>query len=274
MWYDGSQLNPSVFSYTNLPQKGRNLALGHTWVMSTGLVNETRFGYNYAYHLNSPVSLDGRNWVGDIGLRNLAGGTDPIDYGRPGFTITGFTGNGEGGITQGATENIFSISNATSWVKGRHNVRFGIQAQYRKFEHLTEVPPRGGFTFNGHVQRQSDRRLPARLLLDLHWRIRQLALELHLADDFAVHRRCVAGVVAVDTADWACGGNTSRRGTNVTISKACSIRRPARLRITSCRRTCRRRWCRSSTRKITPCPLASSRRTSTTGVRASGRSTT
>jgi hypothetical protein len=63
--------------------------------------------------------------------------------------MTGFSGNGEGGITQGATENIFSVSNATSWSKGSHNVRFGVQAQYRKFEHLTEVPPRGGFTFNG-----------------------------------------------------------------------------------------------------------------------------
>src|SRR5205814_2655059 len=54
----------------------------------------------------------GRNWVGDIGLRNLAGGVDAIDYGRPGFTMTGFTPNGEGGITQGATESIFSVSNA------------------------------------------------------------------------------------------------------------------------------------------------------------------
>jgi hypothetical protein len=149
MYYKGSQLNPSVFSYTNLPQNGRNLAAGDTWVISQSLVNEVRFGYNYAYHLNSPISLNGRNWVGDIGLRNLAGGTDPIDYGRPGFTFTGFTGNGEGGITQGATENVFSVSNATSWVKGRHNVRFGIQAQFRKYDQLTEVPPRGGFTFNG-----------------------------------------------------------------------------------------------------------------------------
>ena len=149
MYYKGSQLNPSVFSYTNLPQNGRNFAAGDTWVVSPRLVNEIRFGYNYAYHLNSPISLDGRNWVADIGMRNLAGGTDPIDYGRPGFTMTGFTGNGEGGITQGATENIFSVSNATSWVQGRHNVRFGIQAQFRKYDQLTEVPPRGGFTFNG-----------------------------------------------------------------------------------------------------------------------------
>ncbi len=149
MYYKGSQLNPSVFSYTNLPQEGRNFAAGDTWVISSSLVNDIRFGYNYAYHLNAPISLDGRNWVGDIGMKNLAGGTDPIDYGRPGFTMTGFSGNGEGGITQGATENIFSISNATSWVKGHHNVRFGIQAQFRKYDQLTEVPPRGGFTFNG-----------------------------------------------------------------------------------------------------------------------------
>jgi hypothetical protein len=149
MYYKGSQLNPSLFSYTNFPQTGRNLAVGETWVISSSLVNETRFGYNYAYHLNAPISLDGRNWVGDIGLRNLAGGIDSIDYGRPGFTMTGFSGNGEGGITQGATENLFSVSNATSWVKGRHNIRFGLQAQFRRFEHLTEVPPRGGFTFNG-----------------------------------------------------------------------------------------------------------------------------
>jgi Carboxypeptidase regulatory-like domain/TonB-dependent Receptor Plug Domain len=149
LYYDGSQLNPTLFSYTDFPQTGRNLAVGETWVISSSIVNETRFGYNYAYHLNAPISLDGRNWVADIGLRNLAGGIDPIDYGRPGFTMTGFSGNGEGGITQGATENIYSISNATSWVKGGHNVRFGVQAQFRKFEHLTEVPPRGGFTFNG-----------------------------------------------------------------------------------------------------------------------------
>jgi hypothetical protein len=149
MYYKGSQLNPGAFTYTNFPQEGRNLAIGETWVTSANIVNEIRFGYNYAYHLNSPISLDGRNWVADIGLRNLAGGIDPQDYGRPGFNISGFSGNGEGGITQGATENIFSVSNATSWVKGSHNIRFGLQAQFRKYDQLTEVPPRGTFTFNG-----------------------------------------------------------------------------------------------------------------------------
>ena len=149
MQYDGRQNNPGTFNVTDLPQKGRNLAIGETWVVSPSIVNEFRFGYNYAYHLTSPISLDGRNWVGDIGLRNLAGATDPLDYGRPGFNLTGFTGQGEGAITQGATENIYSISNATTKIVGGHNLRFGIQAQWRAFDHLTEVPPRGIFGFNG-----------------------------------------------------------------------------------------------------------------------------
>ena len=150
LYYNGRQVNPGPFTFTNFPQKGQNFALGETWLVSQNIVNEIRFGYNYAYHLNSPISLDGRNWVGDIGLRNLAGGTDPIDYGRPNYNISGFNpAGGEGTITQGATENIFSVSDALNWVKGKHNIRVGIQAQFRKYEQLTEVPPRGSFTFNG-----------------------------------------------------------------------------------------------------------------------------
>jgi len=150
LYYNGRQVNPGPFTFTNFPQKGQNFALGETWLVSQNVVNEIRFGYNYAYHLNSPISLDGRNWVSDIGLRNLAGGTDPIDYGRPAYTLSGYNpAGGEGTITQGATENIFSVSDALSWVKGKHNLRMGIQAQFRKYEQLTEVPPRGNFTFNG-----------------------------------------------------------------------------------------------------------------------------
>ncbi len=149
MWNNSSQFQPAAFSSTNYPQKGRNLAIGETWVISPQWVNEIRVGYNYAYHLVGPVNLGDRNWVQDIGLKNLAGSSDPLDYGRPNWTISGFSGQGEDTITQGATENIFSVSDAVSRVAGKHNIRFGVQAQYREFQHLTEVPPRGQFTFNG-----------------------------------------------------------------------------------------------------------------------------
>ena len=92
MYYKGSQLQPAAFTSTDLPQRGRNLAVGHTWVLSPSLVNEFRFGYNYAYHLNAPISPDGRNWTADLGLQNLSAATFPLAYGRPNVAMAGFPG--------------------------------------------------------------------------------------------------------------------------------------------------------------------------------------
>lgn len=151
IYQKGSQLQPAAFTSTDLPQRGRNLAIGHTWVLSNSWVNELRVGYNYAYHLNAPISPDGRNWTADLGLNNLAAANFPLAYGRPNVAITGFSGQGEGGNTQGATENIYSVSNATTKTfGGGHTVRFGLQAQWRTFEHLTDNSTRGNFTFNGN----------------------------------------------------------------------------------------------------------------------------
>jgi hypothetical protein len=40
MRYDGRQNNPGAFTVTDLPQKGKNLAIGETWVISPNLINE------------------------------------------------------------------------------------------------------------------------------------------------------------------------------------------------------------------------------------------
>ncbi len=149
IWYDGSQISPSTFSATNFPQSGQNLSIGETWVVSPSVVNEVRLGYNRANHLDSPISLGGSNWVQIVGLKNLTGATDPIDFGRPNWSIAGYSGQGEGTITQGAIENIYSLSDALSKVWGKHTIRVGIQAQNRRFFQITEVPPRGSFSFTG-----------------------------------------------------------------------------------------------------------------------------
>jgi hypothetical protein len=149
MDFSGTQRIPGAFANTDYPQTGRNLAIGETWVPSSAWVNEFRFGYNYALHRLAPVNESGRNWVGDIGIRNVAGGTDPDDFGRPEFGIRGFSTIGEGSLTTGATEHIFSVSDAVSRVAGAHSVRFGVQAQYRRYQQLTEVSSRGSFSFNG-----------------------------------------------------------------------------------------------------------------------------
>ncbi|MGH9162284.1 MAG: carboxypeptidase regulatory-like domain-containing protein, partial [Vicinamibacteraceae bacterium] len=79
LWSDSQQIIPGEITVSGRPQVGKNLALGHTWVISPTLVNETRLGYNYSYHLFDS-SFPGedylsRNWVDEMGLQNLQGGT-------------------------------------------------------------------------------------------------------------------------------------------------------------------------------------------------------
>jgi hypothetical protein len=156
IWYDSQQSLPAAITDTGQPQAGRNLALGYTWVLSPGTVNETRFGYNYSFH-GQYAQVPGedylaRNWVDDLGLRNLYGSANPDYYGRPGATITGFGGivpaSGSGA---NATDWIYSVSNATSKVAGAHTLRFGFQAEWRKTDQDTTTGARGSFTFNGRA---------------------------------------------------------------------------------------------------------------------------
>ncbi len=149
IWYDASQIGPAAFTTTTYPQSAQNLSVGDTYVIKPTLVNELRIGYNRANHIWLPQSLDGKNWIQLLGLRNLAGGTDPIDFGRPGWTIAGYGGQGEVTPTQGAIENIYSLSDSVSKVFAKHTLRVGAQGQHRRFFHLTEVPPRGSFSFDG-----------------------------------------------------------------------------------------------------------------------------
>jgi len=156
IWYDSLQVIPGAFADTGRPQTGKNLALGHTWVVSKNIVNEFRAGYNTAFH-NGDSLFNGddgssRNWVSDVGLRNLYGGQDPVYYGRPGATIQGFGAIVPAtGVQPGATDYIYSVSNATSLTAGAHTLRFGFQAENRRVYMTTTTGARGGFTFNGRA---------------------------------------------------------------------------------------------------------------------------
>ena len=155
IWYDASQISPSTFTTTNYPQSAQNLAVGDTYVFTPTLINDLRLGYNRANSLWKPVSLGGSNWDQLLGFQNLAGAGDPLDFGRPSFTIAGFSGQGEGPYTQGAIENTYSLSDAVSKVVGKHTIRTGVQAQNRRFNHITEILPRGNFSFNGNFSENS-----------------------------------------------------------------------------------------------------------------------
>lgn len=150
--YTATQSVPSVQTAVSYPQQGDNVSLGDTYLITSNLVNEIRVGYNRAYGFTLEVNpTPGRNWVAEAGLHNISGGVNAAEYGRPLITITGFTSLGEGGNSQGDTENIYSAADAVSYVFGHHTLRTGLQFQYRQIAQLTDTPARGSFTFGSNI---------------------------------------------------------------------------------------------------------------------------
>jgi hypothetical protein len=148
VYYTASEIVPSVQSGVSYPQLGHNVSIGDTYLVSSSVVNEVRLGYNRAYGFTGEINpVPGKNWVGEAGLINISGGVNPAEYGRPSITITGYTGLGEGGNSQGDTENIYSAGDTISDVIGKHTFRMGAQFQWRQVRQLTDTPARGSFTF-------------------------------------------------------------------------------------------------------------------------------
>src|SRR5262249_47985778 len=154
VWYKGSRLTPGAFTDTNNPQRGQNVSVQSTFTLTPRHVNEFKLGYNRAIHYVLPINPGG-NPVQELGIKNLAGSIDPIDYGVPAVNITGFSNPGNGGITQGSIENIYTAADNLSSVFGNHTLKFGVELQHRRFFHITEVPPRGTFNFNGQYTRNA-----------------------------------------------------------------------------------------------------------------------
>ena len=147
--YNSSENQPDVQTSTSYPQKGQNLSIGDTFLITPKLVNEVRLGYNRTYGFTLPVNpIAGKNWVQDAGLTNISGGVFANEFGRPQITITGYSGIGEGGNSQGDTENVYSGGDTVSDVFGRHTIRAGFQFQYRQITQLADTTSRGAFTFN------------------------------------------------------------------------------------------------------------------------------
>jgi hypothetical protein len=146
--YSSNQFLPSVQGGINNTLNGRNGVLGHTFLITPNIVNEARIGYNMYFNFENGVGYQpGTNYASQEGLKFVTGLTDPTQFGRANVTITGFTNTFDNVTNQGGNENIISLGDSLSMVKGRHTLKFGFQYQNRRVILLADNNATGAFTF-------------------------------------------------------------------------------------------------------------------------------
>jgi hypothetical protein len=148
--YNASQFQPAVQGGNNFPLQSKNAVFGDTFLITQSIVNEFRLGYNRVYAFQVGTDFNpGTNWSSLEGLDNVTALTSPGQYGRSAISIAGYTAlTSDGGADQGSTENVYSIGDSVSDVKGRHTLKAGFQFQWRQIAQIADNNARGSFTFN------------------------------------------------------------------------------------------------------------------------------
>jgi Carboxypeptidase regulatory-like domain len=143
-----NEISPALkLNGTKLDTRVHQVALGNTWTVSSSLVNEFRFGYNYFFNTFGRELAFERDVVKELNIPGLSESV-PEAWGIPQIVITGFSAFGDN--TEGPYTNrnhAYEFSDNLSWIRGRHSFKAGGLLRYDMFNQVGNQFARGNFQF-------------------------------------------------------------------------------------------------------------------------------
>jgi len=123
----------------------------HTF--SASMINQVRAAWTF-YKSYAGYPLADRNLtLEQFGLLNLSPASNA--YGLPQISVAGLTQIGANAFQpSGPRENMFSIADDISWIRGRHSMRFGFDGRYYRPAGLVQQTPNGILTFENRFTNQ------------------------------------------------------------------------------------------------------------------------
>lgn len=128
----------------------RNRLVTMTWnhTVSPSMLNEFRFGFNRSVTYRLSETSFTQDYAQELfHLQNLA--TQPIVYGVPSFSVTGFSPIGSISQAIGATDENLQFTDNFSVIRGKHNMRAGFQISRQYYFQVTNFSGNPSFTFDG-----------------------------------------------------------------------------------------------------------------------------
>lgn len=125
-------------------RRSQNVMTGLTYVLRPQLVNETRLAFN---RVASSVTQQASVLNSNVGLPTIS--SRARDLGLSFTTITGFSPLGdEGNNPQNSVTNVYQVLNNSSYVRGDHVIKFGIDFRFAQQNAFRDVESRGRLQFS------------------------------------------------------------------------------------------------------------------------------
>jgi hypothetical protein len=145
---DEAELTPALkLNGTKLKTSVHQVAIGNTRTLSSNIVNEARFGFNYFFNTFGRELAFERDVVKELGIPGISL-NPPEAWGIPSIGITGFSGFGDS--TEGPYTNrnkAFEFTDNVSWIRGRHSLKIGGGLRYDMYNQVGNQFARGNFQF-------------------------------------------------------------------------------------------------------------------------------
>jgi hypothetical protein len=125
------------------------LTINETHIFNPNLVNEGRIGFNRLAIDFSPATLDN---PASFGIGDSLNGP----FGLPQTTLSdrGLVFGGPTGFPQGRTDTLGVVSDAITWLKGKHTVKYG--GEFRRFLEASFAGDTGAMTYSNITQFEQD----------------------------------------------------------------------------------------------------------------------
>ena len=143
-----NEVSPALkLNGTKLDTRVHQAAMGNTWTLSSNIVNEFRFGYNYFFNTFGRELAFERDVVQELGIPGISL-NPPEAWGIPSIGITGFSGFGDS--TEGPYTNrnhAMELNDNLTWIRGRHSFKVGGQIRFDRYNQVGNQFARGNFQF-------------------------------------------------------------------------------------------------------------------------------
>jgi hypothetical protein len=136
-----SNLGPIFGSVT--PQSTRYARFSDNYIFTPSLVNQFLFGFSRRFRGEVSNGL-GEGWPAKIGLTGVQNTTFPCIK----FTGTPYEGLLNNCGDSQFADNVYQLNDSVSWVKGKHNMKFGGEVRLLQFNVRRLTQSSGEFDFN------------------------------------------------------------------------------------------------------------------------------
>jgi outer membrane receptor protein involved in Fe transport len=128
----------------------QDFMVSHNFVISSNLINQARFSIN---RITANPAVTSGLTPREYGI-NLSS-TNDAAVGLPSFLVQGFFGGGTSALGDpqqpfvDRINHVWQVANDTTWIKGRHSMKFGIDIRREAMRIAFINRPNGDLTFNG-----------------------------------------------------------------------------------------------------------------------------